>query len=88
MDPGWELGLRRNRGSIHSDVWRGSAAELATREVLAVFPVGGWKKDARIDEKDEAVRFSLIVSIETDETEVDLYTPVANTVSVPVEVPF
>jgi hypothetical protein len=87
-DPGWELGgRRRNRGSVHSDVWHGSAAELATREMLAVFPVGGWKKDARIDEKDESVRFSLIVSIETDETDVDLYTPIANVVGVPISGP-
>jgi hypothetical protein len=86
-DPGWELGgTRRNRGSLHSDVWHGSAADLATRGVLAVFPVGGWKADARKDEKPTFVRYSLVVSIETDETEVDLYTPVANQLGVPVTI--
>ncbi|ATB29723.1 S8 family peptidase [Melittangium boletus] len=86
-DPGWELGgNRRNRGSIHSDVWHGSAADLASRQVLAVFPVGGWKADARRVEKPTSVQFSLVVSIETDETEVDLYTPVATELGVPVAV--
>ncbi|NVJ08974.1 S8 family peptidase [Myxococcus sp. AM001] len=84
-DSGWELGeTRRNRGSIHSDVWQGSAAELATRGTLAVFPVGGWKADARRLEKPAAVRFSLVVSIETDEENVDLYTPVATELGVPI----
>ncbi|PTL80316.1 S8 family peptidase [Vitiosangium sp. GDMCC 1.1324] len=85
-DPGWELGVRRNRGSIHSDVWNGSAAALASRSVLAVFPVGGWKADARKEEKPTSVRYSLVVSIETDETEVDLYTPVATELGVPVAI--
>jgi len=86
-DPGWELGgNRRNRGSIHSDVWHGSAADLSSRQVLAVFPVRGWKADARRVEKPTSVQFSLVVSIETDETEVDLYTPVATELGVPVAV--
>ena len=35
-----------NNGSIHSNVWRGSAAELATSNLLAIYPVmGGGKKE-------------------------------------------
>jgi hypothetical protein len=78
----WQLGTtQRHRGSIHSDVWRGSAAELANRDHVAVYPVTGWWKErGRLD---EAVRYSLVVSISTPETEVDLYTPVRVQVQVP-----
>ena len=38
-DPFWLLGAsNRHRGSLHSDIWRGTAAELASRAQLAVFP--------------------------------------------------
>jgi hypothetical protein len=40
---GWFLGSEaRNRGSLHSDVWKGTAAELAARGRVAVYPVSGW----------------------------------------------
>ncbi len=45
VDSNWMLGTRnRHRGSLHSDIWKGTAADLASRGVLAVFPVGGWWK--------------------------------------------
>jgi hypothetical protein len=40
----WLLGRIRNRGSVHSDVWKGAAAELAQRDAVGVFPIGGWWK--------------------------------------------
>lgn len=44
-DPNWMLGIKnRHRGSIHTDIWKGPAAELASRGVLAVYPVTGWWK--------------------------------------------
>ena len=30
----WLLGTFRDRGSIHSDVWHGSAADLAERDAI------------------------------------------------------
>jgi hypothetical protein len=45
-DRGWDLGVRlRTKGSLHCDRWRGPAAQLADREHIAVFPVGGWWKE-------------------------------------------
>ena len=42
-DPFWLIGVRnRHRGSLHSDVWRGPAVELANRANVAVFPTPGW----------------------------------------------
>jgi hypothetical protein len=72
----WEIGSRlRNHGSIHSDIWNGTAASLATRDLLAVFPVVGWWKERQVlnrCEKDS--RYSLIISIETPRQDIDLYT--------------
>ena len=41
----WYLGQMRDAGSVHSDFWRGTAADLATRDAIAVFPVSGWWKE-------------------------------------------
>ncbi len=35
----WLLGTFRDRGSLHSDFWVGSAADLAERDSIGVFPV-------------------------------------------------
>ncbi|MCE2487921.1 MAG: S8 family peptidase [Desulfurellaceae bacterium] len=36
-DPGWIIGKQnRHKGSLHSDIWRGSAADLASRGMLEV----------------------------------------------------
>jgi len=83
-DPGWEIGpTHRNRGSIHSDWWTGAAADLAERGYLAVFPVGGWWKE-RSQLQQMPVRYSLIVTVKTPETTLDIYTPVANQIGVEV----
>jgi hypothetical protein len=67
-------------------VWEGSGAELADVGVLAVHPVGGWwKNNRRKDRLDRSVRYALIVSLRTPEQGVDLYTPVAVELEVPVE---
>jgi hypothetical protein len=84
----WYLGSQaRNRGSVHSDILSGFAADLAERSVVGVYPVSGWWKDqpAR-DRSHKGAHYAIIVSIETDATDVDIWTPVANQVGVPVEV--
>jgi hypothetical protein len=51
-----------------------------------VYPVGGWwKYNPRADRKDEPVRYSLILSLQTKEAGVDLYTPIATQLSVPIQ---
>ncbi len=82
-EPGWHLTKLRDRGSIHSDRWTGVAADLAERDVLAVFPVGGWWKERyQLKKWQNSARYALVVSIQTPETEVDIYTPVANMIAV------
>ncbi|MGK3996569.1 S8 family peptidase [Sorangium sp. So ce1024] len=84
----WYLGERaRNRGSLHSDILSGSAADLAERGVIAVYPVSGWWKDQpKRDRSEKGARYALVVSIEAPAVEVDIWTPVAQQVGVPVEI--
>jgi len=78
---------RRAPGSLHTDIWRGTAADLAQRGALAVYPVTGWRKERPDrDRSDRGARYALIVSIETPGQEVDIWTPDANEIGVPVDV--
>lgn len=85
----WLVGPnQRNYGSLHQDIWPTSGAELAQTGKLAVYPVGGWWKNNKNRERiDQPVRYALVVSLRTDATGVDLYTPVANLLHIPVEIP-
>lgn len=80
----WGIGPQlRTRGSLHSDIWKGTAAQLADKGQLAVFPVSGWWRSLRRKQKhDSRTRYSLIVTIKTPDVGVDLYEAIR--VSVPV----
>jgi hypothetical protein len=82
----WLLGpVLRHRGSLHSDIWEGTAADLARRGSLGVYPVSGWWKDQpNRDRSSIGARYALLVSIETPGVDVDIYTPVAQQVGIPV----
>lgn len=87
-DRNWELGPERVavRGSVHSDAWTGTAAQLASSNLIAVYPVGGWWKYRRAPELvEKQARYSLIVSISTDDTNVDLYAKIASVIESRVE---
>lgn len=83
----WILGNKvRDKGSIHKDIWQGTAADLSTRNKIAIFPVGGWWKTRKTQERyGFAIRYSLIVSIETALQDVDFYTPVNNLINLDLE---
>jgi hypothetical protein len=85
---GWFLGERaRSKGSIHSDIWTGTAADLAERGVIGVYPVSGWWKDQpRRDRSALGARYALVVSIETEAEDTDIWTPVAQEIGVPLAV--
>jgi hypothetical protein len=81
----WVLGTIRDRGSIHSDIWRGSAAELAARDAVGVFPVSGWwKEKPGLQRWERSARYSLLVSIRAPNAEIDLYTAIANQLAIEV----
>ena len=87
-DSPWLIGVQgRHRGSIHGDIWRGTAADLASQGVIAVYPAAGWwKTRTKLERFDQSARYSLVVSIRAPEVEVDLYTAVANQVEATAEV--
>lgn len=88
-DSNWVLGDNfRHRGSLHQDVWRGNAADLASRGFMAVYPSNGWWRTRPAQERyNLPARYSLIITIRTPETVVDLYTPIAQQVAAQVAVP-
>lgn len=87
----WYFGVNTHSyGSIHSDFITATAVDLCESKYVAVFPVGGWWKERVYLKKSEnKVRYSLVVSLSTPETDIDLYTPIINQIGtvIPVSVP-
>jgi len=82
----WVIGANsRDTGSIHSDIWEGTAAEMATCNLVGIYPVIGWWRERHwLNRWDRKTRYSLIISIETPQEDIDIYTPVAVKVDTPV----
>ena len=83
-DEGWTFGTNSiAAGSLHCDVWRGPAAELAARGRVAVYPVGGWWRDnAGLKRFNAKTRYTLAISITSKDQEVRLYNEIANLISI------
>ncbi|MFN0036462.1 MAG: S8 family peptidase [Saprospiraceae bacterium] len=84
----WRIGPNnRNLGSLHSDWLTMSGTELSNMDNIAVYPVGGWWKTLKKEGRwNRQVRYSLVVSIETPATNVDLYTPIQALIRVQVPI--
>ena len=80
----WLLGSNiRHKGSIHSDQITAPAAQLAACKYVAVYPaIGWWRERSHLQRFDSQSNYSLIVTLETEATNVDLYTEVANQIGV------
>jgi len=82
----WQLGARslaRSYGSVHSDFWTGTAADLADSGLVGVYPVTGWWRERpHLERWGRLARYALILSIKTEEVGVDLYTEIQNQVAV------
>jgi hypothetical protein len=86
-DDRWFFRDIRNPGSVHSDFWHASGAELAHRDAIAVHPVGGWwKEKPQLSRCDRTIRYALIVSVRAPTSEVDIYTPIANRIAAGIEI--
>jgi hypothetical protein len=85
----WYLGENnRNSGSIHSDVWTDTAINLAQCNSIAVFPVvGWWRERTTLKKYNSRIRYSLVVTLETHEENVDLYTPIMTKLTSRIPVP-
>ena len=79
----WYLGPdNRDVGSIHSDFIDSSAVELCNAKYIAVYPViGWWRERAYLGKYNKRIRYSLVVSLDTPEIDVDLYTPIIEKIS-------
>jgi hypothetical protein len=82
-DSNWLLGVNnRNKGSIHKDIWRGSAAELAERGKIAIYPANGWWRTRSSHIRwDSTARYSLVVSLSVPDVDVDIYSEVETKIS-------
>lgn len=75
----WLLGPKAvQAGSLHCDLWRGKAIDLALHDAIAVYPVTGWWKthsgQKRFNDKG---RYALVISISAPGKPVDLYTEIS-----------
>lgn len=82
----WFLGSEnRDVGSIHSDFIECSAVDLCDCNFIAVYPVVGWWRERKnLMCYDKKIRYSLVVSLSTPDTSVDLYTPIMVKVESPI----
>ena len=87
-DAAWLIGTHaRHRGSLHSDLWQGTATDLASRGFIAVYPTAGWwKTRPSLERYDKVARYTLVVSIKAPEVDVDLYTEVENKIEAKVHI--
>jgi hypothetical protein len=83
-DPGWLLGTQfRHKGSIHKDIWRGKAINLAERGQIAVYPaMGWWRTRTKLERYDKEARYALVVSIRAPEVNVDIYDEIVTQIQV------
>lgn len=84
----WVIGVnQRDKGSIHSDFMTMTGADLSECDSIAILPKGGWWKSRPQQNKfNNKIRYSLIVSLETGEEDVDLYTPIVTQISNLIEI--
>ena len=80
----WVLGItKRTKGSVHKDWIVTTAAELATCNMIAVFPVSGWWfKRRSLNRTNDSIRYSLIVSLECGEEQVNFCTEIENRIPI------
>jgi hypothetical protein len=81
----WTIRRVRSRGSVKKDFVTMSGADMSECNVIAVYPKNGWYKTRKkLDKVESSVRYSLVVTIESPDVEVDLYTPVFIQIDLPI----
>jgi hypothetical protein len=80
----WFIKRVRSRGSIKKDFITMSGADMAVRNKIAVYPKPGWYRSRKkLHKENTIVRYSLIVTVETPDVNVDIVTPVLNLIAIP-----
>ncbi len=82
----WTIGINnRNQGSIISDSFETTGAAMAGCDTIAIYPSGGWFKN-KPENLDIEIPYSLVVTLESPEEEVQLYNEVETTIANRVQV--
>lgn len=75
----WAIGQKlRSVGTVQSDWFECTAAELATCNEIGIFPTSGWWKNRKLANVDNKIKYSLVVSVITSET--PIYDAIANVI--------
>ena len=76
----WLFGTNSmSAGSLHSDKWTGPAVNLLSRDMICIKPVGGWWNNrAGADVRAQKARYSLVISLRSADSDVDLYAPISS----------
>lgn len=87
IDSRWTFGPKSiAAGSVHSDVWTGPAIDLSSRDKIAIYPVAGWwRYRNHLKRYNSVARYSLVVSISSQEEDVNLYAEIAQVIAAKVE---
>ena len=80
---GWTVGTNnQGRGSLHHDIWEGPASDLASRDAIIVYPQNGWwRLRPKLERWDSQQRFSLVVTLEAEGEQIDIYSAVESEVA-------
>ena len=84
----WLVGVKgRTTGSLHCDIWKGTAAELSESNLIAIYPTTGWwRTRGYLNRQDSKIRYSLVVTLSTPQMEAKIYTEIVNQIKIPVEI--
>lgn len=67
----WTVGqMRRENSTVQSNWFTCTAQELSECGQIVVFPGSGWWKERKLSNVDNEIKYSLVVSIKTDKTEI------------------
>lgn len=71
----WLLGSNAAQaGSLHCDLWRGRAIDLALHDAIGVYPVTGWWKTHSGQKRfNDMGRYALVISISAPGQNVDMH---------------
>jgi hypothetical protein len=78
----WLLGPNAvQAGSLHCDLWRGAAVDLASHDAIAIYPVGGWWK-SHVGQRrmNDVARYALVISLSAPGQDIDLHADISATV--------
>ena len=81
----WAVGSDgRSRGSLQHDWTVGAASSYSRGPLVAIYPVLGWW-DKKVTRANEEVPFSLVASLDAGALDIDLYTPIMQHLTIPVD---